>query len=89
MVMNIVITFQSLSGVLGVCNIIHYKGEMLVRLSFNPFRGFRCCNMMKPLSGLRSWYLFQSLSGVLGVCNSEAEKIIKQAQKQFQSLSGV
>ena len=40
MVMNIVITFQSLSGVLGVCNIIHYKVKCLSRLSFNPFQGF-------------------------------------------------
>ncbi len=66
------------------------QGEMLVQVEFQSLSGvLGVCNMMKPLSGLRSWYLFQSLSGVLGVCNSEAEKIIKQAQKQFQSLSGV
>jgi len=81
--------FQSLSGVLDVCNhILRVEGDGEGVVSI-PFRGFRCLQLMSHLSISQEIYTFQSLSGVLDVCNYNLDFSALLFIILFQSLSGV
>jgi len=63
------VLFQSLSGVLDVCNERPpQRAGMKLYVSI-PFRGFRCLQRTSYSTIPRSLWVFQSLSGVLDVCN--------------------
>jgi len=81
--------FQSLSGVLDVCNqICNMRQVYLLSVSI-PFRGFRCLQLCSIIESRPPCRMFQSLSGVLDVCNPLSTCRAVRTISLFQSLSGV
>ena len=66
------VSFQSPSGVLGVCRLLSSycdsDGVIIVSVPFRGFRGLQADEEVETLSNAAWW--FQSPSGVLGVCRS-------------------
>ena len=85
------VSFQSPSGVLGVCRVPitcggrHTEGGVSV-----PFRGFRGLQgILEELLKLIVQQRFQSPSGVLGVCRIKEARSLGVRWAVFQSPSGV